>query len=644
MAATKPVTIPEFDVYLFGRGEHWDIYRILGAHPHEQDGEHGYRFAVWAPNAQEINIAGDFNEWRWGEFPLYPVASSGIWAGFLPGMEQGVLYKIGIKDQNGRIVYKTDPYALHTEMRPGNAARTWTLDGYEWNDEQWMRERREKGLPLNRAVSIYEVHPGSWRRKDDGGFLSYNNLADQLIPYVKQLGFTHIQLMPVAEHPLDESWGYQTSHYFAPTSRFGAPDDFRTFVDRCHGAGLGVLLDWVPGHFPKDEWCLGRFDGTAVYEHSDPRQGEHPDWGTYIFNYGRSEVRNFLFANALYWLKEFHIDGIRIDAVASMLYLDYSREEGEWVPNMFGGRENLEAIDFLKELNRVVHEHYPGAIMVAEESTAWAGVSRPLYVGGLGFTFKWNMGWMHDTLEYFSKDPIHRAHHQNTLTFSMLYAFTENFVLPLSHDEVVHGKGALLSKMPGDMWQQQANLRLLYSYQWAHPGKKLLFMGGEFGQWNEWKESGQLDWVLMEFPTHQGIARCLTDLNRILVDEPAMHCFDHDWQGFQWLDFSDYANSVLSFMRLAPELTNPDSGETVFEPAPSVIWVFNFTPVVRKEYVIPAPHGGLWREIFNSDSSAYGGSNTGNAGLVDARYNETSQGWGLNLTLPPLAAMAFKPA
>ncbi len=641
MALTRQVIIPEFDLYLFGRGEHWDLYRVLGAHPHELDGEKGYRFAVWAPNAQEMHIVGEFNDWRWGEYPLYPVANSGIWACFVPGMQQGTLYKLGIKDHSGRIVYKTDPYALYAEKRPSNAAKAWTLEGYDWNDEEWMRKRREQGLPLHRAVSTYEVHPGSWRRKDDGGFLTYNELADQLIPYVKELGFTHIQLMPIAEHPLDESWGYQTSHYFAPTSRFGAPEDFRNFVDRCHGADVGVLLDWVPGHFPKDEWSLGRFDGTGLYEHADPRQGEHPDWGTYIFNYGRNEVRNFLLANALYWLKEFHIDGIRIDAVASMLYLDYSREHGEWVPNVYGGRENLEAIEFLKELNRVVHEHYPGAIMVAEESTSWPGVSRPLYVGGLGFTFKWNMGWMHDTLEYFAKEPIHRSHHQNTLTFSMLYAFTENFVLPLSHDEVVHGKGALLSKMPGDMWQQQANLRLLFAYQWAHPGKKLLFMGGEFGQWNEWKESGQLDWVLLEFPSHQGLTRCLTDLNRMLRDEPALHRFDHEWHGFEWLDFSDYANSVLSFLRRAPEWRPSEETDEIVPAAPSIIWVFNFTPVVRENYVIPAPHGGLWREIFNSDSAAYGGSNVGNAGQVEARH--IGEGWGLSLTLPPLAAMAFKP-
>ena len=487
MNTTKPLYIPPFDLQLFNEGKHWDIFKILGAHPYDEDGRQGYRFAVWAPNAQEVHICGECNDWRYGEYPLYPVGVSGIWAAFIPDIPKGMLYKFGIKQLDGRIAYKTDPMAFYAEVRPGVASRTWDLDNHQWQDEDWMLRRRENGLPLNRQVSIYEVHAGSWRRTSSGArFMSYEELADQLIPYVKKLGFTHIQFMPLAEHPLDESWGYQVSHFYAPTSRFGKPEEFKAFVDRCHLEGIGVLLDWVPGHFPKDDWCLGRFDGTALYEHSDPRQGEHPDWGTYIFNYGRHEVRGFLFANALYWLKEFHIDGLRIDAVASMLYLDYSREEGEWLPNVFGGKENLEAIDFLKELNKTVHGLYPGAIMVAEESTAWAGVSRPLYAGGLGFTFKWNMGWMHDTLEYFTKNPVYRSYHHNNLTFSMLYAFTENFVLPLSHDEVVHGKGALLSKMPGDIWQKQANLRLLLSYQWAHPGKKLLFMGGEFGQWNEW--------------------------------------------------------------------------------------------------------------------------------------------------------------
>ncbi len=628
---TSPLYLQPFDLYLFGRGEHWDLYRILGAHPHEQDGRHGYRFALWAPNAQEVHLTGDFNDWRYGEYPLHPVGSSGIWACFAPDIPRGALYKFALMQASGRIVYKADPLAFHTEFRPGIAGKTWDLDNYQWGDGQWMLERRERGLPLDSPLSIYEVHAGSWRRNPDGSFISYDQLADQLIPYVLELGFTHIQFLPLAEHPLDESWGYQVSHFYAPTSRFGTPEQFKAFVDRCHHAGIGVLLDWVPGHFPKDEWCLGRFDGTALYEHSDPRQGEHPDWGTYIFNYGRHEVRNFLLANALFWLKEFHIDGLRIDAVASMLYLDYSRDDGEWIPNAFGGNENLEAIDFLKELNRVVHGHFPGAVMIAEESTAWPGVSRPLYAGGLGFTFKWNMGWMHDTLKYFTKEPIHRAYHHNNLTFSMLYAFSENFVLPLSHDEVVHGKGALLSKMPGDMWQQQASLRTLLSYQWAHPGKNLLFMGAEFGQWNEWNSQKELDWLLLDFPAHSGISVLLRDLNRILRHYPVMHLRDNDWEGFQWVDCTDFQNSVISFLRTAPN-------------HPPLLWVFNLTPVVREGYVVGCTKPGGWYEIFNSDAGSYGGSNVGNGGYVTAAPGKHAAfEHHLQLTLPPLSAMAFVP-
>ncbi|GFM33393.1 1,4-alpha-glucan branching protein GlgB [Desulfovibrio subterraneus] len=632
---TLPTFIEPFDLYLFGKGEHWDLYRILGAHPVEQDGGAGYRFAVWAPNAQEVHLTGDFNDWRYGELPLYPVGSSGIWAAFVPELGKGALYKFGIRGVDGRVMYKTDPMALYAEMRPGIASVTWDLDNHQWQDEAWMQRRLDEGAPLHGPVSIYEVHLGSWMRHHNGygehsPFLNYDEIADRLIPYVQEMGFTHIELMPIAEHPLDQSWGYQTSHYYAPTSRFGTPEMLKNFVDRFHQAGIGVILDWVPAHFPKDEWCLGRFDGSALYEHLDPRLGEHPDWGTYIFNYGRHEVRNFLFANALYWLREFHLDGLRIDAVASMLYLDYSRKQGEWVPNMYGGRENLEAVDFLGELNRVVHAEFPGACMVAEESTAWPGVSRPLYAGGLGFTFKWNMGWMHDMLDYMRKDPIYRPHHHSSLTFSMLYAFSENFVLPLSHDEVVHGKGALLSKMPGDMWQQQANLRLLFSYMWAHPGKKLLFMGGEFGQWNEWSEERELDWCLRQFPAHEGIRNLVKDLNGVLVREPAMHKADHDWSGFRWVDITDYAASVISFQRMAPE-------------ARPLLWVFNFTPVVRQHYRIACPGGGQWQELLNSDSEHYGGSNVGNNGALMAEQDHFSGGYYLELTLPPLAALCFSP-
>ena len=475
------------------------------------------------------------------------------------------------------------------------------------------------------------MHLGSWRR-DNWDYRTYRQLTEELIPYVKDMGFTHIELMPIAEHPLDESWGYQTSHYFSPTSRHGTPDDLRFFIDKCHQEGIGVILDWVPGHFPKDEWGLGRFDGTALYEHADPRKGEHPDWGTYIFNFGRHEVCNFLLTNALYWLKEFHIDGLRIDAVASMLYLDYSRKEGEWVANDHGGNENVEAIEMFKELNTVVHDQFPGAIMVAEESTSWPGVSRPVYTGGLGFTFKWNMGWMNDTLSYISKSPIHRAYHHNSLTFSMIYAFSENFVLPISHDEVVHGKGALLSKMPGDTWQQMANLRLLFSYQWAHPGKKLLFMSCEFGQWNEWDCRKELDWVLLGFPAHQGLRNTVTDLNRTLRENPAMYKQDNDWTGFEWVDFSDYKSSTISFLRKS-------DGDK------SILWVFNFTPVVRTGYCLGCPQGGTWKEIFNSDAEIYGGSNVGNVGEVIAKKagDIGSFPYYLELTLPPLGAIALRP-
>ncbi len=627
---TKPVFLEPFDLYLFGQGEHWDLYRLLGAHPATMDGEEGYRFAVWAPNAREVCLATESNAWRWGELPLYPVGSSGVWAAFVPGIRKGNLYKFGIRGVDGVITYKTDPMAFFAELRPGNASIAWDLDTYTWNDRAWMDRRAASGPPLDEAMSIYEIHVGSWRRRQGGGhpFLSWNELGDALIPYVQDMGFTHIELLPPAEHPLDLSWGYQTGHYYAPSSRFGTPEDFKTFIDRCHREGIGVILDWVPAHFPKDAWGLGRFDGTALYEHSDPRLGEHPDWGTYIFNYGRHEVRNFLLANALYWLKEFHIDGIRIDAVASMLYLDYSRKPGQWRPNAYGGKENLEAIAFLRELNTVIHGHFPGAMTIAEESTSWPGVSRPVYTGGLGFTFKWNMGWMHDTLGYMQEDPIYRSYHHNALTFSLLYAFSENFVLPLSHDEVVHGKKALIAKMPGDSWQQQANLRLLFSYMWAHPGKKLLFMGSEFGQWNEWNQDKELDWMLLQFPPHDGLRAALRDLNHLLRSEPAMYRQDRDWQGFEWMDFSDYRSSIYSFVRQA-------------EGARPLLWVFNFTPVPRLGYHVRCPFGGGWKEIFNSDSAYYGGSNVGNWGR---RETENRGGMpSLSLSLPPLGALALVP-
>lgn len=628
-----PVDIGELDIYLFGQGQHWDLYRVLGAHPHDGPEGPGYRFAVWAPNAKGVSVVGDFNDWTPGLHKLYPVAASGIWAGYVPGFVHGALYKFSVVQKGGNTVEKTDPFAFFAEMRPGVAARAWSLDAYAWNDAAWMDARRTHGLPLDDAVSVYEVHAGSWRwqTKDYGSFYSYRDMAEQLVPYVSDLGFTHIEFMPLAEHPLDESWGYQTGHYFAPTSRFGTPEDLRFLIDACHQADIGVILDWVPGHFPKDSWCLGRFDGTGLFEHEDPRQGEHPDWGTYVFNYGRHEVRNFLLANALYWFKEFHIDGIRIDAVASMLYLDYSRDEGEWIPNKYGGKENIDAIDFLRDLNVVVHEHFPGAAMIAEESTSWAGVSRPVYTGGLGFTFKWNMGWMNDTLDYFAKDPVFRSYHQNQLTFSMLYAFHENFILPLSHDEVTHGKGALISKMPGDQWQQMANLRLFLSYMWAHPGKKLVFMGCEFGQWKEWNSHEPLDWVLTEFPPHQGAMSLVRSLNALHKAYPAMHVRDNDWTGFEWVDLSDYASSVITFLRKAPD-------------GSQILWAFNFTPIIREDYTVGCRVPGFWKEIFNSDSTFFGGTDSGNGGGVMAKP-ATVGGWPhyLSLTLPPLAAVAFTP-
>ncbi len=630
MYSSHPLFIAPFDLHLFGQGQHWDLYRILGAHPHTEGGKEGFRFAVWAPNAQEVCLTGDFNYWAWGELPLYPVGSSGIWAAFVPHMERGRLYKIGIKGATGEIIYKTDPVGFYSEYRPGTASLTWGLGDYQWNDAAWMQQRRERGLLLQQPVSIYEVHAGSWRRHTNNvvrPFYSYKEMAETLVPYVCGLGFTHIEFMPLAEHPLDQSWGYQTGQYFSPSSRFGEPDGLRHLIDVCHQAGIGVILDWVPAHFPKDFWGLARFDGTALYEHEDPRLGFHPDWGTFIFNYGRHEVKNFLLANALYWLKEFHIDGLRMDAVASMLYLDYSRQAGEWIPNCYGGRENLEAASFLRELNTVVHDQAPGAITLAEESTSWPGVSHPVYAGGLGFTYKWNMGWMHDTLSYMQKNPIHRKFHHNALTFSLLYAFSENFLLPLSHDEVVHGKGSLLSKMPGDMWQQQANLRLLYAYIWAHPGKKLLFMGAELGQWNEWNESRELDWMLLDFPAHQGIQSLVGDLNSLLRTQPAMYEYDHDWKGFSWLDCSDYNASVYSFVRMAKN-------------SKPIVWIFNFTPLVRENYHIPCLHQGTWKECVNTDALRYGGSGVHNGPLTTAKnsWNDDSS---LCLTLPPLAAVAF---
>ncbi len=619
----------ELDMHLFNEGKHWQLWNVLGANMREIDGVSGCLFAVWAPAVTRVSVIGDFNGWNGRRHPMRNRGESGVWELFIPGLQPGDAYKFEIAPADGPPIVKTDPYARRMAVRPDTVSIIAQSQAYDWQDADWIKSRSQWDWQ-HQPCSIYEMHPGSWRLKPDGEFLNYRELADELVRYVVSLGYTHIELLPIMEHPLDESWGYQVSGYYAPTSRFGEPDDFRYFVDRCHQAGVGVLLDWVPAHFPKDEFALARFIGQPLYEHADPKRGEHRDWGTLIFDYGRNEVRNFLIANALYWIEEFHIDGLRVDAVASMLYLDYSREDGDWEPNEFGGRENLEAIAFLKEMNEVVHERFPGAITVAEESTAWPMVSRPTYMGGLGFSMKWNMGWMHDTLSYMQAEPVHRKYHQDQLTFSQIYAYTENFVLPFSHDEVVHLKKSMISKMPGDMWQQFANLRLLYAYQYAHPGKKLLFMGQEFGQWREWNAKEELDWSLRDFPTHDGLLKLVGDLNRLHREVSALHHFDFEQQGFQWMDCHDAEQSVISFLRKDGE------GETV-------ICVFNFTPVVRSDYRIGAPAAGDYREILNTDSAYYGGADIGNLGKIKSK-NVPWMGFehSLELTLPPLGALLLK--
>ncbi len=620
--------ISEFDRHLFGEGKHWHIYRILGAHPVEREGVQGVRFATWAPNAERVSVVGDFNNWDGRCHPMTVHGGSGIWELFIPELASGALYKFEIRSRgSGEILVKTDPYGQQFELRPGTAAIIRNDSPYQWRDADWMKQRACRDWQ-HAPMSVYEVHPGSWRRNENGDFLNYRELATQLVEYVSALGFSHIELLPITEHPLDASWGYQTTGYFAPTSRFGTPDEFRFFVDYCHQHGIGVLLDWVPAHFPKDRHGIARFDGTALYEHEDPRRGEHRDWGTLIYNFGRNEVKNFLLASAIYWLEEFHIDGLRVDAVASMIYLDYSREEGDWIPNVYGGNENLEALEFLRELNTTVHGQHPGALVIAEESTSWPQVSRPVWLGGLGFSMKWNMGWMHDTLQYMSKDPVHRHYHHDQLTFGLLYAFTENFMLPFSHDEVVHGKGSLLNKMPGDEWQRFANLRLLYTYMYTYPGKKLLFMGNEFGQGIEWDFSRALDWYVLDFPLHQGVKRLLGDLNRNYRSIPPLYRYEFEPEGFEWLDCHDAEQSVLSYLR-----KEDDSFAVV---------VLNFTPVVRKNYRLGVPSPGHYRELLNSDSAYYGGSNTGNGGGTNSEpIPWMGQPHSIELTLPPLAGMIF---
>jgi 1,4-alpha-glucan branching enzyme len=626
-----PLTLTDHDLYLHAEGRLWEVYDKFGAHQQEVDGTTGVRFIVWAPNAQRVSVVGNFNRWDGRVHPMQPHGNTGVWELFIPGLDVGEYYKYEIKSHHHNYhSEKVDPYGFHAERRPQTASIVADLDSYEWGDKKWMEDRAQRD-PLTAPLAIYEMHFGSWKRKENGEWLTYREMADELIPYIKDMGFTHIELMPIAEHPFDASWGYQVTGYYAPSSRYGTPQDLMYFIDQCHQNGIGIILDWVPAHFPKDGHALSYFDGTHLYSHEDARLGEHPDWGTYIFNYGRNEVRNFLIANALFWLKKYHIDGLRVDAVSSMVYLDFSREQGQWIPNQYGGNENLEAVQFLQEANYVVHGQFPGVMMIAEESTAWPMVTRPTYLGGLGFTFKWNMGWMHDTLEYMSKNPIYRKWEHNKLTFSMVYAYNENFVLALSHDEVVHGKGSLMSKMPGDWWQSFAQVRLLLGYQYTHPGKKLNFMGTEIGQWSEWSEARDLDWNLLELPTHQQLNRFVKDLNHLYRSQPALYEQDLSPEGFRWIDANDADNSVLAYMRFAKK-----AGDFL-------VVVCNLTPIVREDYLVGVPMGGYYREILNGDSAIYGGSNVGNYGGVHTEQT-MAHGYGqsLRLVLPPLSTVIFK--
>jgi 1,4-alpha-glucan branching enzyme len=626
--------ISEYDVYLFSEGTHTRIYDKLGAHVMRLDDTDGVHFAVWAPNAERVSVVGDFNGWDGRLHPMRRLGPTGIWEIFLPGLAEGERYKYEIRStQFGELLLKADPYGFQFEHPPLSASVVASAR-HQWNDAQWFVDRAAANAWLDRPMAIYEVHLGSWARipEERDRWLTYRELADRLIPYVKEMGYTHIELLPVMEHPFFGSWGYQVTGFFAPSSRYGTPDDFRAFVDACHQNGLAVILDWVPAHFPKDAHGLARFDGTHLYEHADPRQGEHRDWGTLIFNYGRNEVRNFLLANALFWLGEYHLDGLRVDAVASMLYLDFSKQEGDWVPNKYGGTENLEAIDFLRHLNTLTHGEHPGSIMVAEESTSFPGVTRPTHLGGLGFTYKWNMGWMNDTLEYVKQDPIFRRYHQQLLTFSLLYAFSENYILPFSHDEVVHLKGSMWEKAPGDDWQKAATLRALYGYMYAHPGKQLMFMGGEFGQHREWSHDRSLDWHLLEQPLHKQLQQFVKDLNRVYASEPALYERDNSPSGFQWVDCNDSDNSVVALMRRARDESD------------CVLAVVNFTPVPRHGYVIGAPRAGRYIELLNSDAATYGGSNVGNGdGIVADPVPSHGFQQSLRLTLPPLAVVLLKP-
>lgn len=627
-----PSILSDYDRYLLGEGRHLNMYDRLGAQVRTVDGTPGVNFAVWAPNARSVQIVGDFNGWDGRAHVAKVHPNIGIWELFIAGAKVGDKYKFRVLGEHGEWVDKSDPVGFAAELPPLTASIVTDLSGHQWNDQKWMAARKEWN-PMHEPMNVYEVHLGSWQKGPGRthGWLDYRDLAKRLVEYCKRMHFTHVELMPITEHPFSGSWGYQTVGYFAPTSRHGSPDDFMHFVDYMHQHGIGVLVDWVPAHFPKDGHGLYRFDGSALYEHADPRQGEHPDWGTMVFNFGRTEVKNFLIANALFWLDKYHIDGLRVDAVASMLYLDYSREEGDWVPNQYGGRENLEAIDFLREFNVAVHEQHPGVVTAAEESTAWPGVSRPTYDGGLGFTYKWNMGWMNDTLSYMQNEPVHRKYHQNELSFSLIYAFTENFMLPLSHDEVVHGKGSLISQMPGDMWQKFANLRLLYSYMWTHPGKNLLFMGGELAQWNEWNHDDGVDWILLDFDTHRGVQQLVADLNKLVKENPALHQLDFSGEGFEWVDCMNADASTLVYLRKG------------MDDAPPILVCCNFTPVPRDNYRVGVPTSGHWKEIFNSDSEAYGGSNRGNyPGCDTLGEGEHGRPDSISVNMPPLGVSIFR--
>jgi 1,4-alpha-glucan branching enzyme len=624
--------ITDFDIHLFRSGKHFKLYEKLGAHPVTFNGEKGTFFAVWAPNAVSVSIIGNFNHWQPGKYVLNPRwDGSGIWEGFFTDVHHGEVYKYAIYANSGEYLEKADPFAFYTETPPRNASIVWESK-YEWKDSEWMQQRKNSaGKP--KPYSIYEVHFGSWRRKieEENRWLTYPEMANELVQYVQEMGFTHVEFLPIMEHPFYGSWGYQVTGYFSPSSRYGSPEDLKYLIDCFHRAGIGVILDWVPSHFPGDAYGLYRFDGTALYEHEDARQGFHPDWKSYIYNYGRNEVRAFLISNALFWLEQFHVDGLRVDAVASMLYLDYSRKAGEWIPNQHGGNENLEAISFLKEMNEVVYGTFPDVVTIAEESTSWTGVSRPTYIGGLGFGQKWMMGWMHDTLHYFKLDPVFRKYHQNEITFSIIYAFTENFMLPLSHDEVVHGKGSLLGKMPGDEWQKFANLRLLYTYMFTHPGSKLLFMGAEIAQSAEWNHDRSLDWHLLQYPFHQGVQTLVKELNRLYQSEKALYQYAFEARGFHWIDYNDRDSSVIAFQRIA------DTKEEL------LIVVCNFTPAVRYHYRIGVPYRGQWKEIFNSDDQKFGGSGVLNKGLeTTSPVKYHGQDYSISLTLPPLAVTVWK--